>query len=49
MASGIFAILDDVATLLDDAAVYSKLAAKKTAGLLGDDLDMGDNQRLGCQ
>ncbi len=38
MASGIFAILDDVAALLDDAAVLSKVAAKKTAGLLGDDL-----------
>lgn len=35
---GIFAILDDVAATLDDVAVMSKVAAKKTAGLLGDDL-----------
>lgn len=47
MASGIFAILDDVATLLDDAAVYSKLAAKKTAGLLGDDLAVNAEQATG--
>lgn len=38
MAVGILAILDDVALLLDDAAVIGKIAAKKTAGLLGDDL-----------
>ncbi len=38
MASGIFALLDDVATLLDDIATASKLAAKKTTSLLGDDL-----------
>ena len=38
MASGIFAVLDDVAALLDDAATMSKVAAKKTAGILGDDL-----------
>ncbi len=36
--SGIFAILDDVAATLDDVAVMSKVAAKKTAGILGDDL-----------
>lgn len=38
MASGIFAVFDDVATLLDDAALMGKVAAKKTVGLLGDDL-----------
>lgn len=38
MAVGILALLDDVALLLDDAAVMGKIAAKKTAGLLGDDL-----------
>jgi hypothetical protein len=47
MASGIFAILDDVATLLDDAAIYSKLAAKKTAGLLGDDLAVNAEKATG--
>lgn len=38
MASGIFAVLDDIAALMDDVAVASKLATKKTAGILGDDL-----------
>lgn len=47
MASGIFAILDDVATLLDDAAVMSKVAAQKTAGLLGDDLAVNAEKAVG--
>jgi predicted DNA repair protein MutK len=47
MASGILAILDDVATLLDDAAVMSKVAAKKTAGLLGDDLAVNAEKAVG--
>ncbi|MCB1802458.1 MAG: DUF808 domain-containing protein [Gammaproteobacteria bacterium] len=47
MASGIFAILDDVAVLLDDAAVLSKVAAKKTAGLLGDDLAVNAEKATG--
>ncbi len=47
MASGILALLDDVATLLDDAAIYSKLAAKKTAGLLGDDLAVNAEKATG--
>jgi len=47
MAGGIFAVLDDVATLLADAAVYSKLAAKKTAGLLGDDLAVNAEKATG--
>ncbi len=38
MASGFFALLDDIALLMDDVAVASKVAAKKTAGVLGDDL-----------
>lgn len=41
MAGGILAILDDVAMLLDDTAAMSKVAVKKTAGLLGDDLAVG--------
>jgi len=49
MASGIFAILDDVAALLDDAAVMSKVAAKKTAGLLGDDLAVNAEKATGFQ
>jgi uncharacterized protein len=38
MASGIFALLDDIAMLMDDVAVMGKMAAKKTIGILGDDL-----------
>jgi len=40
---GLFAILDDVAATLDDVAVMSKVAAKKTAGILGDDLAVNAN------
>ncbi|MCB1734117.1 MAG: DUF808 domain-containing protein [Gammaproteobacteria bacterium] len=47
MASGIFAVLDDVAALLDDAAVMSKVAAKKTAGILGDDLAVNAEKATG--
>lgn len=47
MAGGIFAILDDIATLLDDAALMSKVAAKKTAGLLSDDLAVNAEQATG--
>lgn len=47
MASGIFVILDDVAMLLDDAAVMSKIAAKKTAALLGDDLAVNAEKATG--
>ncbi|WP_426416338.1 DUF808 domain-containing protein [Aestuariirhabdus sp. LZHN29] len=47
MASGIFAILDDIAILLDDAAVMSKVAVKKTAALLGDDLAVNAEKATG--
>lgn len=47
MASGIFAIFDDVAMLLDDAAMMSKVAAKKTVGLLGDDLAVNAEKATG--
>src|SRR5690554_8179369 len=47
MASGIFAILDDIAVLMDDVAVMSKVAAKKTAGLLGDDLAVNAEKATG--
>jgi len=40
---GLFAILDDVAATLDDVAVMSKVAAKKTAGIFGDDLAVNPN------
>jgi len=38
MASGFFALFDDIAMLMDDVAVVGQVAAKKTAGILGDDL-----------
>ncbi|MEJ2133619.1 MAG: DUF808 domain-containing protein [Desulfofustis sp.] len=47
MTGGLFAILDDIAVLLDDAAVMSKLAAKKTAGILGDDLAVNAERATG--
>ncbi|HEY0653492.1 MAG TPA: DUF808 domain-containing protein [Chryseosolibacter sp.] len=47
MASGIFAIFDDVAALLDDVAVASKLATRKTAGILGDDLAVNAEKATG--
>lgn len=47
MASGVFAILDDIAVLMDDVAVASKIAAKKTAGILGDDLAVNAEKATG--
>jgi hypothetical protein len=47
MASGIFAVFDDIATLLDDAAAMSKIATKKTAGILGDDLAVNAEKASG--
>jgi uncharacterized protein len=46
-ASSLFALLDDIATVLDDVAVMSKVAAKKTAGVLGDDLALNAQQVSG--
>ena len=45
--ASLFTLLDDIATLLDDVAVLSKLAAKKTAGVLGDDLALNAQQVTG--
>lgn len=47
MAAGIFAILDDIAALLDDVAMMSKVAARKTAGILGDDLAVNAEKASG--
>jgi len=47
MPSGLFAILDDVATLMDDVAMMSKVAGKKTAGLIGDDLAVNAEKASG--
>lgn len=47
MASGFFAILDDIAALMDDVAINAKLATKKTAGILGDDLAVNAEKSTG--
>ncbi|PWS29331.1 DUF808 domain-containing protein [Pedobacter yonginense] len=47
MASGFFAVLDDIAALMDDVAVSAKLATKKTAGILGDDLAVNAEKATG--
>ena len=47
MASGIFAILDDIAMLMDDVALASKVATTKTAGILGDDLAVNAEKATG--
>ncbi len=47
MATSFFALLDDIATILDDIAILTKVAAKKTAGVLGDDLALNANQVTG--
>ena len=49
MPSAFFALFDDIATLLDDIAMMSKVAAKKTAGVLGDDLALNAEQVSGIQ
>jgi len=45
--SSLLALIDDIATILDDVAVMSKVAAKKTAGVLGDDLALNAQQVSG--
>ena len=47
MASSFFALFDDIATLLDDISVMAKVATKKTAGVLGDDLALNAQQVSG--
>lgn len=47
MASGFFAVLDDIAFLMDDVVVASKIATKKTAGILGDDLAVNAEKATG--
>lgn len=47
MASGVFAILDDIAALMDDVAVTAKVATRKTAGILGDDLAVNAEKATG--
>lgn len=45
--SSLFALIDDIATILDDVSVMTKVAAKKTAGVLGDDLALNAQQVSG--
>lgn len=45
--SGLLALLDDITLILDDVAAMSKLAAKKTAGIVGDDLAVNANVVVG--
>lgn len=47
MASSLFALLDDIASLLDDVSLLTKVAAQKTAGVLGDDLALNAQQVSG--
>lgn len=47
MASSLLALLDDIATILDDVALLTKVAAKKTSGVLGDDLALNAQQVSG--
>lgn len=49
MASSLLILLDDIAAVLDDVAVMSKMAAKKTAGVLGDDLALNAQQVSGVR
>ena len=49
MASSLLILLDDIATVLDDVALMSKVAAKKTAGVLGDDLALNAQQVSGVR
>jgi predicted DNA repair protein MutK len=47
MSGGLFALLDDIVALMDDVAVMGKVATKKTAGILGDDLAVNANKAAG--
>ena len=48
-SSSLFVLIDDIATLLDDVSVMTKVAAKKTAGVLGDDLALNAQQVTGVK
>lgn len=47
MAGGLLMLLDDISTILDDVATLTQVAAKKTAGILGDDLALNAQQVTG--
>jgi uncharacterized protein len=48
-ASSLLVLIDDIATVLDDVALMTKMAAKKTAGVLGDDLALNAQQVSGVR
>lgn len=48
-ASSLLALIDDIASVLDDVSVMTKVAAKKTAGVLGDDLALNAQQVAGVR
>jgi hypothetical protein len=48
-AASLLALIDDIATILDDVSVMTKVAAKKTAGVLGDDLALNAQQVTGVR
>ena len=49
MAASLLLLLDDIATVLDDVSILTKVAAKKTAGVLGDDLALNAQQVSGVK
>jgi len=49
MATSLLTLLDDIATILDDVALMTRVAAKKTAGVLGDDLALNAQQVTGVR
>ena len=49
MATSLLALLDDITTILDDVSLMTKVAAKKTAGVLGDDLALNAQQVTGVK
>jgi uncharacterized protein len=49
MASSLLALIDDIASILDDVALLTKVAAKKTSGVLGDDLALNAQQVTGVK
>ena len=49
MSTSLFALLDDIATVLDDVAAMTKVAAGRTAGVLGDDLALNAEQVSGVR
>jgi predicted DNA repair protein MutK len=49
MAASLLALLDDIGTLLDDVSLLAKVAAQKTAGVIGDDLALNAQQLTGVR